>query len=148
MNMPEEERLKKHSKFKSSLHCKFLKDQKNKQRQEWKRQGRKGFYWCLVSQHSCSVISNSLATPWTVAHQAPLSMGYPRQERQSGLPFPSPGDLPDPGIVPAFPVWAGEFFTTDQPLGKHRKSFILVQNERKRETDRVLIAEKSQVLPK
>ena len=40
----------------------------------------------------------TLATPWTVAHQAPQSMGLPRQEYWSGLPFPSPGDLPDPGI--------------------------------------------------
>ena len=39
-------------------------------------------------------------TPWTVAPQAPLSMGSPRQEYRSGLPFPSPGDLPDPGIKP------------------------------------------------
>ena len=38
------------------------------------------------------------ATPWTVAHQAPLSMAFSRQEYWSGLPFPSPGDLPDPGI--------------------------------------------------
>ena len=37
-------------------------------------------------------------TPWTIAHQAPLSMGFSRQEYWSGLPFPSPGDLPDPGI--------------------------------------------------
>ena len=40
------------------------------------------------------------ATPWTVAYQAPLSMGFSRQEYWSGLPFPSPGDLPDPGIKP------------------------------------------------
>ena len=39
-------------------------------------------------------------TPWTVAHQAPPSMGFSRQEYWSGLPFPSPGDLPDPGIKP------------------------------------------------
>ena len=39
-------------------------------------------------------------TPWTVAYQAPLSMGFSRQEYWSGLPFPSPGDLPDPGIEP------------------------------------------------
>ena len=38
------------------------------------------------------------ATPWTVAHQAPLSMGFSRQQLWNGLPFPSPGDLPDPGI--------------------------------------------------
>ena len=55
--------------------------------------------------------------PWTVAHQALLSMGFPRQEYRSGLPFPSPGDLPDPGIKPSSPALAGRFFTTE-PLGK------------------------------
>ena len=45
------------------------------------------------------------ATPWTIAHQAPLSMGFPRQEYLSGLPFLSPGDLPNPGIRPISPVW-------------------------------------------
>ena len=43
-------------------------------------------------------------TPWTVACQAPLSMGFSRQEHWSGLPFPSPGDLPDPGIEPRSPA--------------------------------------------
>ena len=42
--------------------------------------------------------------PWTAACQAPLSMGFPRQEYWSGLPFPSPGDLPDPGIKPGSPA--------------------------------------------
>ena len=42
----------------------------------------------------------TLVTPWTAARQAPLSMGFSRQEYWSGLPFPSPGDLPDPGIKP------------------------------------------------
>ena len=55
------------------------------------------------------------ATPWTVAHQAPLSMRFPRQEYWSGLPFPSPGDLPDPGIEPASTAMAGGFFTTEPP---------------------------------
>ena len=54
-------------------------------------------------------------TPWTVAHQASLSMGFPRQEHRNGLPFPSPGDLPDIGIKPVSPALAGEFFTTDPP---------------------------------
>ena len=45
-----------------------------------------------------------LVTPWTVAYQAPLSMGFSRQEYWSGLPFPSPGDLPDPGIEPESPT--------------------------------------------
>ena len=44
------------------------------------------------------------ATPWTVAHRAPLSMGFSRQEYWSGLPFPSPGDLPEPGIEPRSPA--------------------------------------------
>ena len=44
------------------------------------------------------------ATPWTVTHQAPLSMGFSRQEYWSGLPLPSPGDLPNPGIEPRSPA--------------------------------------------
>ena len=58
--------------------------------------------------------SNSLR-PWTVAHQAPLSMGFSMQEYCNGLPFPTPGDLPDQGIKPTSlvsPALAGEFFTT------------------------------------
>ena len=50
-------------------------------------------------------------TPRTVAHQAPLSMGFSRQEYWSGLPCPPPGDLPDPGIKPESPALAGKFFT-------------------------------------
>ena len=57
---------------------------------------------CLL--FSCSVVSDSFETLWTVAHQAPLSMGFPRQEYWSGLPFPSPVDLPDPGIKPWSPA--------------------------------------------
>ena len=56
-----------------------------------------------------------LVTPWTVAPQAPLSMGSPRQEYWNRLPFPVAGDLPDPGIKPsslAPLVLAGRFFTT------------------------------------
>ena len=56
---------------------------------------------------SHSVMSNSFATLWTVAHQAPPSMKFSRQEYWSGLPFPSPGDLPDPGIEPgSHELWA------------------------------------------
>ena len=54
------------------------------------------------------------ATPWTVAHQASLSMGFPRQEYWNGFPFPSPEDLPNPGIKsksPVSPALAGRFFT-------------------------------------
>ena len=60
-------------------------------------------------------------TPWTVAHQAPLSMGFSRQGYWSGLPFPPPGNLPHAGIKPASlesPALAGRFFTT-APYGNH-----------------------------
>ena len=50
----------------------------------------------------------ALVTPWTVAHQAPLSMRFSRQEHQRGLPFPSPGDIPDPGIEPGSPALQAE----------------------------------------
>ena len=55
------------------------------------------------------------ATPWTVAHQAPLSMGFSRQEYWSGLPFPSPGDLPDPGIEPRSPALQADALTSEPP---------------------------------
>ena len=61
-----------------------------------------------------------LVAPWTVAHQAPLSMEFSRQEYRSGLPFPPPGDLPHPGIKPVSlgsPALASRFFTTAS-LGK------------------------------
>ena len=53
---------------------------------------------------SCLSRVRLCATPWTAAHQAPLSMGFFRQECASGLPFPPPGDLPDPEVEPACPV--------------------------------------------
>ena len=67
---------------------------------------------------SHSVVSKLFMNLWTVALQVPLSVGFPRQEYRSGLPFPSPGDLPDPGIEPvslAYPALAGRFFTSESP---------------------------------
>ena len=63
-------------------------------------------------------MSQLLVTPWTVAHQAPLSMEFSRQEYWSGLPFPPPGNLPDSGIESISLALAGRFFTTReaQPL--------------------------------
>ena len=63
-------------------------------------------------------MSDSFVTPWTVARQAPLYVGFPRQEYWSGLPFPSLGDLPDPRIEPTSlvsPALVGGFFTTEPP---------------------------------
>ena len=60
---------------------------------------------------SPSVMSDSFDPMDYIAHQAPLSMGFSRQEYWSGLPFPSPGDLPDPGIKPESPALLADFFT-------------------------------------
>ena len=65
-------------------------------------------------------MSSSFATPQTVAGQTPLSMGFPLQEHWSGLPFPSPGGLPDSGIKPTSSALACGFFTTgSHPGGPH-----------------------------
>ena len=55
------------------------------------------------------------AAPWTVAYQAPPSMGFSRQEYWSGLPFPSPGDLPNPGIEPDSPALQADALTSEPP---------------------------------
>ena len=54
-------------------------------------------------------------TLWTIAQQAPLSMGFSKQEYWSGLPFPSPGDLPDPGIEPGSPASQGDALPSEPP---------------------------------
>ena len=65
---------------------------------------------CLVAQ-SCLTLCDSI----DYSHQAFLSMGFPREEYWSGLPFPSPEDLPDPGFEPKCPALTGGFFTTEPP---------------------------------
>ena len=73
----------------------------------------------LVFNHQ--VVSHSFVTPWTVAHQAPLvdcsplALAFSRQEYWSGLPFPPPGDLPNPRTEPGSPSLAGRFITTEPP---------------------------------
>ena len=70
---------------------------------------------CMLSH---SVVSDSFEIPWAVAHHTPLFIGFSRQEYWSGLPIPSPGNLPNPGIKPessVAPALAGGFFTTEPP---------------------------------
>ena len=69
-----------------------------------------GVWWWF----SHSVISN-FSTPWTLTHQAPLSMGFPRQEYRSDLPFPPPGDLPNLGIKPRSPALQADSLLTEPP---------------------------------
>ena len=64
------------------------------------------------------------AIPWTVVYQASLSMGFSRQEYWSGLPFPSPGDIPDPGIEPRSPALQADALPSE-PQGKPRNCIYL-----------------------
>ena len=64
---------------------------------------------------SHSIMSQLFGTPWTVAYQAPPSMGFSRQECWGGLPFPSPGDLPDPGIEPWSPTLQADVLPSEPP---------------------------------
>ena len=73
-------------------------------------------------------MSNSLQPPWTVAHQAPLSMGFSRQEYWSGLPFPPPGDLAGPGIEPGSPAFQADFLPSEPP-GEGRGVEALPENK-------------------
>ena len=69
----------------------------------------------FVVVFSHQVMSDYSATLWTLAHQAPLIMGLPRQEYWSELPFPSPADIPNPGIKPVSPALVGGCSTTEPP---------------------------------
>jgi len=68
--------------------------------------------WLVSKSHS---VMSDFVTPWTVAHQAPLSMGFSRQERWSGFPFPSPGDLPNPTIEPRSPALQADSLLYEPP---------------------------------
>ena len=80
-------------------------------------------YTALLLLFSHHVVFNSFATTWTVAHQAPLSTGFPRQEYWSGLPFPPPGDTPHSRDQTHISCLAGGFVTTEPP-GKNIKYII------------------------
>ena len=80
---------------------------------------------------SHSVVSDSFETPLTIAHQAPLSMGFSKPEYWSGLPFPSPGDLANPGIEPGSPALEADFLPSES-LGKPLTlTIVLVKVENK-----------------
>ena len=77
--------------------------------------------YCLVAKSSATLV-----TPGTVALQAPLSIGFPRQEYWSGLPFPSPGDLPNPGIKPVSLHWQEDSSTTEPPGKPYACAYVYV----------------------
>ena len=71
------------------------------------------FTWVVCVKSFSSVLL--FATLWTIAHQAPLSMGFSGQEYWSGLPFPPPGDPPDPGIEPGSPALQADSLSSEPP---------------------------------
>ena len=72
--------------------------------------------WSIVVEHECSLSRVQLfVTSWTIAHQAPPSMEFSRQQYWSGVPFPSPGDLPDPGIEPRSPALRADTLPSEPP---------------------------------
>ena len=73
-------------------------------------------------------MSNSFSTLWPVAHQAPLTMGFPRQEYWSGVPFHSPGDLSDAEIKPIPPALSGGFFTVEPPVVGTQSYSVKIQS--------------------
>ena len=89
------------------------------------------YHWWVVS---CSVVSDYSATPWTVTHQAPLSMEFSRQEYWSGLPFPSPGNHPNPRIEPR-----SSALQASTLLLSHPGSPSLMRFSRKQELREVLV---------
>ena len=90
---------------------------------------------CVKAHSLC--MSEFLRPQWTAARQAPLSMGFHRQEYWSGLPFPSVGNLPNSGIEPTSPALAGRFFTTEPPGNPHNG--ILFSHKKKNETGTSLV---------
>ena len=78
-------------------------------------------------------MSSSFATPLTVAQHVPLSMGFPRGKYWSGLPFPSQGDLPNPGTEPTSPAWQADSLPVSR-LGSPFKSITQLQNPEERST--------------
>ena len=84
------------------------------------------YFWLLLLLFSHSAVFDTFVTPWTVAHQVYLSMGFPRQEYWSGLPFPSPGNLPNSGIKPTSLELGGRCFTT-KPQGSSLLDYKLFQ---------------------
>ena len=94
----------------------------------------------MAASAVCCCVSD-FATPWTVAHQAPLSMGFSKQEYWSGLPFPSPGDLPHPGTESESLTSAGRFFTTAPPekpiVAENLPNVVKDENLQNEETESV-----------
>ena len=89
-----------------------------------KSKGGRNQDFCFCLSLSCSVVSNSFGTPRTVAHQTSLFMGFPGQEYWSRLPFPSPGDLLDPGVEPISPTLAGDSLSPRKPRNRHYFGFL------------------------
>ena len=84
-----------------------------------------GFHEKRVKVKSLSRV-RLFATPWTIAYQAPLSMGFSRQDYWSGLPFPSPGDLLNPGIEPGSPKLQADTLPSEPPGKPYMTTYDII----------------------
>ena len=98
-----------------------------------------GTFSCISLPGLHSNPKRVFATPWTVAYQTPWSMGFSRQEYWSGLPFPSPGDLPNPGIKPESPAWQLDSLLSEPPHN--------LQGPRQNENPEYLVKNKTKQKP-
>ena len=85
----------------------------------------------LISESEVAQSCPTLCDLWTVAHQAPPSMGFSRQEYWSGLPFPSPGDLPDPGIEPSSSALEADYLLSEPPRKPWAYKFQRIELKRR-----------------
>ena len=90
-------------------------------------------FWCMCLHAKLLICVQLFATPWTVVHQAPLSMGFSRQEYWNGLPCPPPGDLPDSGIKPTSLISTRTgrqalyyYHHLGSPTGKKMKEWVVI----------------------
>ena len=104
--------------------------------------------WIIKDKVKVKLLSHVrlFATPWTVAYQASTSVGFSRQEYWSGLPFPSPGDLPDPGIEPRSPALEADTLTSEPP-GKPSSQITLAQYGSPRDSNTLLMISAGTSIP-
>ena len=92
--------------------------------------GRQSYFFFFFSEVKVLSRVRLFATPWSIAHQAPLSMGFSRQEYWSGLPFPSPGNLPNSGIEPRSPALQADALTSEPPVYSKTNYEMVTSGER------------------
>ena len=124
--------IKKSEKINGSIHHRDDPDKWSKEKKCMQQSNTQRFHFSEKQSNNKEVKVKSLsrvrllATLWTVAYQAPQPMGFSRQEYWSGLPFPSPGDLPNPGIKPGSPALQADSLLSELPGKPHPSCYVTV----------------------